>query len=99
MNGSTLKLIFRPARRVDAEQVLQLVKRSEVEEYGEPDSSLKDILNDWEQITLESDTWLAFTPEDNLTGYASVMPWTDRLRYQKTGMRRVKQYVEYGKAI
>jgi mycothiol synthase len=74
-------LTFRPANHTDAENVLDLMKRCEIEEYGEPDSGLEDLLNDWEQISLTSDSWLAFTGEGNLAGYAAVIPWIDRLRY------------------
>lgn len=81
MTNAITELTFRPARRADSELVLELMKRCEIEEYGEPDSSLEDILNDWEQMTLESDSWLAFTSEGNLAGYAAVVPWIDRLRY------------------
>jgi mycothiol synthase len=81
MNDTISDLTFRPACHADADQVLDLMKRCEIEEYGEPDSSLEDLLNDWEQMNLESDSWLAFTSLGNLAGYAAVIPWVDRLRY------------------
>ena len=45
MTDSIADLTFRPANHTDAEQVLDLLKRCEIEEYGEPDSSLEDLLN------------------------------------------------------
>jgi len=81
MNISFKDLTFRSANTEDAQQVLELMKRCEIAEYGEPDSDLGDILHDWAQIDLVSDSWLAFAPKGELAGYAAVMPWTDRLRY------------------
>ncbi|MBN1149336.1 MAG: GNAT family N-acetyltransferase [Anaerolineales bacterium] len=81
MNISFDDLAFRPATFDDAQRVLELMERCEVAEYGEPDSSLEDILHDWEQMDLARDSWLAFTPQGDLVGYAAVMPWTERLRY------------------
>jgi len=56
----------------DALSVLELQNAVDMAEYGEPDSDLDDLLQEWGEIDLEKDAWLAYTPEGALAGYASV---------------------------
>jgi mycothiol synthase len=65
----------------DAQQTHDLMVRCDVSEYGEPDSSLEDLLYDWQRINLKRDAWLAFTPQGDLVGYGAVLPWIEGLRY------------------
>ncbi len=49
--------------------------RCDIHEWGEPDSEMEDLVNDWKNINLEKDAWLALTADGNLIGYAAVIPW------------------------
>jgi len=72
---------FRPPRLDEAKQVLDLMIRCDISEYGEPDSDLDDLLRDWESIDLDRDAWLVHTPQGELVGYAAVTPWRINLRF------------------
>jgi mycothiol synthase len=74
-------LHYRACQRGDAGRVLDLIIRCETAEYGEPDSSLEDLLHDWDSTDLPRDSWLAHTLAGELVGYALVMPWFGDLRY------------------
>jgi len=65
----------------DATRVLKLLIRRDVEEMGQPNSTLEDLQYDWNHINLERDAWLAVAPEGELVGYAAVVPWQAALRY------------------
>ena len=64
----------------DAEEVLALMIRCDIAEYGEPDSDLEDLTFDWERIDLADDAWLAIDGDGRLVGYAAVLPWGDDLQ-------------------
>jgi mycothiol synthase len=76
MNNLTMK----QPTMADAEDVLALMTRSDIAEYGEPDSDLEDLTFDWGRIDLAADAWLAFGDDGKLVGYAAVLPWGDDLR-------------------
>lgn len=65
-------LTFRPPTLDDAQATLDLMIACDIAEYGEPDSSLEDLLDQWDDIDLQQDAWLAFTPDNCLVGYACV---------------------------
>ncbi len=56
----------------DVQATLDLMIACDIAEFGEPDSSLEDLLDQWDDIDLQQDAWLAYTPGDNLVGYACV---------------------------
>jgi mycothiol synthase len=64
----------------DAKRVLALIQRSEIQEYGEPDSDLEDQQHDWAQMDLDRDAWIAIAPDGDLIGYGAVIPWITGLR-------------------
>ena len=74
-------LIIRPPSPEDAQRTFDLIIRCDIGEYGEPDSDLEDLTHEWEQIDLNHDAWLAFTPDGDLVGYAAVLPWGMDVRY------------------
>ncbi len=74
-------LAFRRPVPDDATRVLELLIRCDVEEMGQPNSTLEDLQYDWNHINLERDAWLAVAPEGELAGYAAVVPWQAALRY------------------
>jgi mycothiol synthase len=65
----------------DTRQVLDLIDRCEIAEYGTTDSNLTELIHNWEQINLSRDAWLVSNPDDVLVGYAAVFPHGDGLRY------------------
>ncbi|MBN1875589.1 MAG: hypothetical protein JXA33_15295 [Anaerolineae bacterium] len=56
----------------DAQATLDLMIACDIAQYGEPDSSLDDLLYDWTLIDLAQDAWLIFAPDNQLIGYAAV---------------------------
>ena len=74
-------LTFRAPTLDDAQQTLDLMIRCDIYESGEADSEMEDLVNDWGNIDLGQDAWLAHTPEGSLIGYASVNPWGPDLKY------------------
>jgi GNAT superfamily N-acetyltransferase len=61
--------------------VLELLQRCDINEYGEPDSELAELLRDWDLIDLPQDTWLVFSSEEELIAYAAVIPRGARLQF------------------
>jgi mycothiol synthase len=59
----------------DAPKVLELMSTCEIQEYGESDSDMEDLLYDWKRIDLDTDAWLAFGSDGYLVGYSAVIPW------------------------
>lgn len=77
----TKNLIFRSPTMDDKQQTLDLMIRCDIHESGEADSEMEDLTNDWNNLDLSQDVWLAHTFEGNLIGYASVNPWGPDLKY------------------
>ena len=55
----------------DADKVLELQIACDIAEYGEPDSDLEDLLDEWEELDLRQSAWLILDKEKNLAGYAA----------------------------
>ncbi len=72
MNKGRQDLTMRPAAVDDAQMVFELIIACDMADYGELDSSLDDLQYEWAQIDLEQDSWLFFTPDEQLAGYAAV---------------------------
>jgi mycothiol synthase len=56
----------------DALATLGLMIACDIAEYGEPDSSLEDLLDQWSEIDLDQDAWLVVTSHNQPVGYAGV---------------------------
>lgn len=65
-------LIVRRPVPADAQATLELMVACDVAEFGEPDSSLEDLVDEWADINLEQDAWLVYTADNQLVGYAAV---------------------------
>lgn len=63
----------------DAQAVLDLMIACDIAEFGEPDSSLEDVVDDWSEANLEQDAWLATAPDGQVVGYAGVFPGGQRI--------------------
>jgi len=74
-------LIFRFPDLNDVQPTFDLMTRCDIHELGEPDSERDDLVNDWNNINLREDAWLALTPEHNVIGYAAVIPWGADYKY------------------
>lgn len=72
MSKNPVDLIFRFPVKEDAQAVLDLMIACDIADYGEADSELADLLDDWSEMDLEHDTWLAYNKEKNLLGYAGI---------------------------
>jgi len=73
---------FRSPTFDDAQAVLDLMIRCDIHESGEADSDMEDLVNDWENLDMNQDAWLAFSLDEDLIGYASVVPWGPDLKYE-----------------
>jgi mycothiol synthase len=56
----------------DAQATLGLMIAYDVAEFGEPDSSLEDLLDQWSDVDLDQDAWLVVDPQNQPVGYAAV---------------------------
>lgn len=72
MSKNSVDLNFRFPVKEDAQAVLDLMIACDIADYGEADSELADLLDDWSEMDLEHDTWLAFNDEKILLGYAGI---------------------------
>jgi mycothiol synthase len=74
-------ILFRFPDLNDVQPTLELMIRCDIADFGEPDSAKEDLLNDWNNINLREDAWLALTPEQNVIGYAAVIRWGADYKY------------------
>lgn len=56
----------------DAAAVLDLMIAVDIAEYGEPDSELEDLLQEWQEIDLSQDVWLVYDHQNRVVGYGKV---------------------------
>ena len=65
---------IRRPKEADAQAVTELVVAFDVEEYGEPDFELDDLLADWRSpgLDLKRDAWVAEDPDGTLAAYAAL---------------------------
>jgi mycothiol synthase len=52
---------------------LDLIVACEIAEYGESDTNLEDLMEQWTELDLNRDAWLVYAPCDQLVGYAAVL--------------------------
>jgi hypothetical protein len=63
MRGFVGNLITRHPSLDDAQVALDLIHTCEIAEYGEPDSSLDDLIDQWYGLDLNQDAWLVAAPD------------------------------------
>jgi mycothiol synthase len=56
----------------DAQAITDLVALCDIEEIGEPDISLSDVLDMWNSIQIETDAWIALSATNEIIGYGFV---------------------------
>lgn len=55
-----------------AQAVTDLVAQCDIEEIGEPDITLSDVLDMWNSIRIETDAWIAVSDANEIIGYGFV---------------------------
>jgi len=81
LSSFTKNFTIRPPSLNDAQATLELVIACEAAEYGEPDSSLEELVDQWSQIDLDQDAWLVIAPHSQLIGYAAVFRHDHRFTF------------------
>lgn len=56
----------------DLEQVFQFMLACDIDEFGEPDSSREDLEEQWGEINLQEDAWIALDDQGRMIGYACI---------------------------
>ncbi len=66
--------VIRPPAAEDARAVADVVRAHDIADFGEPDFSEDDLLDDWmrPRFTREHDAWVLIGPTGRIIGYASV---------------------------
>ncbi|MBU9712176.1 GNAT family N-acetyltransferase [Evansella tamaricis] len=57
------------AKLIDAKEIADLIIACDIEQFGVPDFSLDDLLEIWNDIPMETNTWVIRNEEDKITGY------------------------------
>jgi mycothiol synthase len=71
----------RPSQE-DIEVVFQLILRSDIAEYGEPDTELSDLQHTWNLIDLDQDAWLMKDWGGEIIGYGALVPSRGEIRFE-----------------
>ena len=56
----------------DAQSITDLVSLCDIEEIGEPDITLSDVLDMWNSIQIETDAWIVLSTTNEIIGYGFV---------------------------
>ena len=72
---------FQRASADDIQLVFDLITRSDIAEYGEPDSELSDLRDEWGKMDLSRDIWLVKGDGAMILGYGAVVPEMDDVRF------------------
>jgi mycothiol synthase len=72
METEAKKFIIKHPTLEDAQAVTDLVSLCDIEEIGEPDISLSDVLDMWNSIQIETDAWIALSATNEIIGYGFV---------------------------
>jgi ribosomal protein S18 acetylase RimI-like enzyme len=56
----------------DIEDVFKFLTECDIEEFGEPDSSREDLEEQWSDMDLQQDAWVAYDEKEKMIGYACV---------------------------
>jgi hypothetical protein len=74
-------LDFERPSTLDLDHVFDLITRSDIAEYGEPDSELSDLQHEWDRVEIGQDIWLAKSADAQVIGYGAVVPSRGELRF------------------
>src|SRR6266508_483292 len=62
----------RPPTMADLEATFDVIVASDMAEHGEADYALDELRTEWKEFDLEQNSWLVFTPEHRLAGFAAL---------------------------
>lgn len=65
----------------DAQSTVDFLIACDVAAYGEPDSDLESLLDEWMDIDLSQDAWLATSADQQVIGYAAVFRFEQRFTF------------------
>ena len=63
---------FQTLNNTNLDEVLQFMIECDISEFGEADSSREDLEEQWDEMVLSTDGWIARDLQENIIGYASV---------------------------
>ncbi len=68
------KFLVRAPRLDDLNAVVEMLLASDMDEWGEPDTSVEEVRSEWQSIgfNLETDAWVVVDSSGRIVGYASV---------------------------
>jgi mycothiol synthase len=72
MEKNTLKFMIKNPTVEDAQAITDLVSLCDIEDIGEPDITLSDVLDMWSSIPIDTDAWIAISPTNEIIGYGFV---------------------------
>jgi mycothiol synthase len=70
--GKEQKVRIKHPTLEDAQAITDLVALCDIEDIGEPDITLSDVLDMWNSIPIETDAWIALSVTDEIIGYGFV---------------------------
>jgi mycothiol synthase len=65
----------------DLERVFNFLIAYDIAEFGEPDSDMDDLSDQWDEVDLSQDAWISLDPAGNLNGYAIVTDESNSQRF------------------
>ena len=65
----------------DIEALFDLQTRSDISEYGEPDSELSDLQHEWAKINLEQDAWVVRGDPGKILAYGAIVLYQNDFRF------------------
>ncbi|MDW0116513.1 GNAT family N-acetyltransferase [Sporosarcina thermotolerans] len=72
MDTGEQKVIIKNPTVEDAQVITDLISACDIEEIGEPDITLSDVLDIWNSVQIETDAWIALASTNEIIGYSFV---------------------------
>lgn len=72
MEKEILKYIIKHPTLEDAQAITDLVSLCDIEDIGEPDITLSDVLDMWNSIPIDTDAWIVLSATNEIIGYGFV---------------------------
>ncbi len=76
-----MTIAFERPTQDDIEPVFDLLTRSDIAEYGEPDSELSDLRHECSRMDLGQDIWIVRSQPPGIVGYGAVVPSRGQIRF------------------
>lgn len=72
MGNEIQKFIMKHPTLEDAQAITDLVSLCDIDEIGEPDITLSDVLDMWNSIQIKTDAWIVLSTTNEIVGYGFV---------------------------